>query len=668
MEHIVKLQEQINKKRIIIRDLWVKISNGELQVNQSQFAQLIKEINPDYDEVTLGKIFSYFSMSSLYVHYQDFVNLLKKRSLDQNYDSIIHYDLSNLKVPRKPSYSLYKSVIRDFPLSTLSNFNSEERRAMAVNRIDFFIKKTYKILELNTDYIVHKEYISINKQFEEQVKDINFHDFYDSDNDRVTLDDITETFDKYKIIYSPQNIEYIFQLLKERKYDFEINKSLIFRNIQNAKITSAKQIKLLKQKCFLYFNEFCEDLRIYIKDNKIDIENFTRVLFRNKKEISCADFIFLLQQMRYYLLHELEYQFIFSVFLGDDWDPNNQYIYDSDIELKLSFFLEYFKEKIPTENEFLTPKAKTFPKENIWDKKYPKYGERKKEEYLAYYAPFYPIFSKIQSKAISEEIYCMTDYFVLKSDYEADKDGYIPLDTFERILFSFDIPQDALYKNLLCAFYDTKRKKIKLFDFFGIYYLFCNDIEKPPEILRKETEARLAEEEKESHFRITIPKEEEFHLPNTSEVNAFYNNDFVKSDIVYSNRYREFKQEDIDLIKDVCEYISGIILDEKKMTPEKYFNSFDVDKKGYLPLDQLKFIIEEDIGIEIESNEAFDIFFDFLSEDMQIEDQTVVLIPRVIRVVTEYTKYGTAREPEVGKKVLGTIQQTVLATVLKNTV
>ena len=135
---------------------------------------------------------------------------------------------------------------------------------------------------------------------------------------------------------------------------------------------------------------------------------------------------------------------------------------------------------------------------------------------------------------------------------------------------------------------------------------------------------------------------------------------------MFTNNYRSFTQKDIDTIKEICIYICEIIIKEKETTVKKYIKSFDTNRRNYITLREFKSVIEDDLEIDLESDkESMDKFFDFLCDNEKIDDEIIVRIPKVIQVLSEYSRGKEFNN--VGKAILGEVLQRVIATSIKTT-
>ena len=94
--------------------------------------------------------------------------------------------------------------------------------------------------------------------------------------------------------------------------------------------------------------------------------------------------------------------------------------------------------------------------------------------------------------------------------------------------------------------------------------------------------------------------------------NSLKNVNEDESKYVYKNKHRKFTQDDIDHISELCEFIAGIIIDEKNISVTNYFKNLDSEEQGFITMNQLKRVFNDDLEIDIENDNSMDDFFDFV--------------------------------------------------------
>ena len=123
-------------------------------------------------------------------------------------------------------------------------------------------------------------------------------------------------------------------------------------------------------------------------------------------------------------------------------------------------------------------------------------------------------------------------------------------------------------------------------------------------------------------------------------MNSYNNNknELIKNEFfVYKNAHRQFTQEDIDHISELCNFIADIIIDEKGMSITDFFNNADNYCKGFISMEKLKKIFRDDLEIDIDSDNSMDDFFDMLIADDKIEGEDIAKIKHIINVIKTYS-------------------------------
>ena len=390
------------------------------------------------------------------------------------------------------------------------------------------------------------------------------------------------------------------------------------------------------------FNEYLLDFKRFIKYNNIDYLKIFNYLWKNNsdlnhldeknKKITFNDFILFCSSMTYILSHTNENLFIF-----DTISTEENYLKEIDL-------CEFIDSKILTEEEFLNSGKiqKIIENENNifnWQQKIPKFGSTSEKFYRNLFKNYDEIFQNIKLQRLKYNIKNFPQFF--DNTQEITEKGLILKDIFLRLLLHIGIIHDEKLDELIIYLEDDyDRNYFKLYEFLSIYYIFCPENEFFDKKLFKRKTTRIT-------------------LPNTNEVNVFYNKKIKKEDVVYKNKIRSFTQDDIEQITVICKYVAKIIHEEKQMKISDYFTKFDIEKNKYLTLSQLRYIFNFDLEIEIDEDDTMDIFFDFVIDDDENNKEEIVYLNRLLKTMIDY---GGSDEPvEVGKSVLDTIQKTVLA-------
>ena len=128
--------------------------------------------------------------------------------------------------------------------------------------------------------------------------------------------------------------------------------------------------------------------------------------------------------------------------------------------------------------------------------------------------------------------------------------------------------------------------------------------------------------------------------------NSLKNENEDENKYIYKNKHRKFTQDDIDHISELCEFIAGIIIDEKNISVTNYFKNLDSSKQGFITMNQLKRVCIDDLGIDIENDNSMDDFFDFVIADEKVNGSDVVKIDKIIQVVKGYSGRDMPNENE----------------------
>jgi Ca2+-binding EF-hand superfamily protein len=346
------------------------------------------------------------------------------------------------------------------------------------------------------------------------------------------------------------------------------------------------------------------------------------------------EFIKFCNYIGFIVSHENELIFIFNA-ISDDKKKK---------KLNKITLFKFIESKFITEKEFIeNGKCQNLLLKdplNIWSKKIPKYGETKKLFYLNLYSPYYEIFKLIERQSLKYKIYNLTNYFYASNDI--DKNGYIPKISFKRILLTFGVNSNDKLNELIRFLEDENNKNnFKLCIFLSIYNLFCP----------KEGKNSL-------YKKISLTIE----LPKTNELNILHGRKINKTEIVHKNKFREFSQQDIDQIKILSKYIADIINNEENESITGFFNKLDKEQKKYFTIEELRYIIDEELGIDT-NDEIIDLFLDFVTEEKLFHNNLIIKIKKLISVIIGYA--GTDEPISVGEKVIGNIQSTILSTAIQ---
>ena len=129
---------------------------------------------------------------------------------------------------------------------------------------------------------------------------------------------------------------------------------------------------------------------------------------------------------------------------------------------------------------------------------------------------------------------------------------------------------------------------------------------------------------------------------NESEKEVESKNESEKKEVeyVFKNVHRQFTQEDIDYISDVCNGIADIIIKELHDTVTDFFQNKNKIHEGYLFLSEFKEILENELQISVEGTEQdkedFQKFFDFITSNKIVEGKYIIEIKKLIYIINFY--------------------------------
>ena len=140
--------------------------------------------------------------------------------------------------------------------------------------------------------------------------------------------------------------------------------------------------------------------------------------------------------------------------------------------------------------------------------------------------------------------------------------------------------------------------------------------------------------------------ENDLNMNDNNLNNSLKNLNEDESKYVFKNKHRKFTQNDIDHVAELCEFIAGIIIDKKNISVTNYFKNLDSSKQGFITMNQLKRVFNDDLEIDIENDNSMDDFFDFVIADEKVNGSDVVKIEKIIHVVKGYSGRDMPNENE----------------------
>ena len=387
------------------------------------------------------------------------------------------------------------------------------------------------------------------------------------------------------------------------------------RNVINIQQIDNGKTKQIYEECNLQFNDYIYDFRHYVKDNQI---NYRDSYARQCSNITVLNYDFFkkfINDVQYNLPHEEELKYLFnSLCEGYYGEQMNNKLYLNPQKLFQIFEMEDEKEEdfIKKGKVIKDPTQKTNWKNNI--KRYTEGEEGTKELYKRNYQQLEKFFYQIHDNCIRYSIDNLIDYFD-SSNEEISQEGDILKDSFIQLMNNIGITSNLSFESLLNSFsYNNKGPKkhlFKLAEFLSIYNCFIED--RKNKLTNTNTN--------------TLKKENEI---NTSSKRGNKN-------YVYKNAHRNFTQEDIDHLSELCNFIADIIIEEKNMSITNFFTNTDNYSKGFITMDKLKKIFRDELDIDIDSDNSMDDFFDMVIADDKIEGKDIVKINHIINVVKTYS-------------------------------
>lgn len=646
--YLYEIKKFFKENNIVLRNIWAESLKGEITCDKEKFFALITSAMSKYSKTETDYIFDIITKGE-----ENTINFKKF-----NYILTPHDEIDSLYIKTKFNKEKRNSKIDNQSNLTTSSVidNIQKNNYSFYEIIDnnpslYFIKnkiananiKIKQLLNRHQQFIVYNFFYSLYHSLSESTLEKIKSEFKKEDinnTGRLPFDVINKVILNNKVSINHQNLNFLLHSLDNRtKTVFSYNE-FIYKIKNIALIDQGKQ-KHIVNTAQLYYNDYLIELRNYVKAKNKPIENIISDSLKERYFITIEHFFSFCNSINYLCEHTEEYKYIFFLLC--------QYYNEAENDVDKFWIItkdnlyEFLSLTQITEKEFIR-KGKMIKEEYIikkWNKRYIKYGETIAPTFKAYYQRFVPIFEKIKHTLVTKKIKDLLHFFIKNSDESIDENGRIPSHIFVLILKLLSITSQTELQMLHDEFIDKETLCINLAQFFGAFYLFYP--------------------EKDLYFEEELEK-----LPNTKEVNAFYNKFISDDTVVFTNNYRSFTQKDIDTIKEICIYICEIIIKEKETTVKKYIKSFDTNRRNYITLREFKSVIEDDLEIDLESDkESMDKFFDFLCDNEKIDDEIIVRIPKVIQVLSEYSRGKEFNN--VGKAILGEVLQRVIATSIKTT-
>jgi Ca2+-binding EF-hand superfamily protein len=457
----------------------------------------------------------------------------------------------------------------------------QNRFLLTGNKINDILKRHQRY----TLYVLYYKILGIFEQFRDEPRKrfvqkdpsnkylITKHDFYDvlnSFNCQLTMDEFNLILDS---LISRTNDLY--------NYDEFLN------NVYNILKKENGQLVLIYRECNHLFNDYLYNFRHYIIDNKINYQNAYTVIFNNMTLMPYDLFKKFLAELNYNLSHEEEYKYLFSN-LSEANYLWNSVIVNITSNCSKKNLDEVINLKEISEEEFIKS-GKIVKEKGInsgdWKKNIKQFTDSTKDLYKKNYKHLENMFKNIHENCIRYNVENFVDYFD-KANVDITNEGDINLEDFKKLMENIGINQNLTFQNVLNSFKNThpaKKHLFKLAEFLSIYLLFQSDENKNVDMNVNE-------------------KVNNMNNNNNENVSQQNNVNEDESKYVYKNKHRKFTQDDIDHISELCEFIAGIIIDEKNISVTNYFKNLDSEEQGFITMNQLKRVFNDDLYIDIEND------------------------------------------------------------------
>ena len=489
-------------------------------------------------------------------------------------------------------------------------------------RFEDITHKLENILNYHERYTLYKIYYKLNYHFaliRQYGKDPQA-SFLEKDPKsilKISDFDFSDVLQRLNCQLTTEDVSLILKSLRQKTntlYSYDE----FMKNVYNIKINENGQMKTIYQQCRYYFDDYIYSYRHYIQDNKID--------YKGAFDRACPGMTI--------LTYEYFQKFLNEIGLKFGHDQEKLYLFnvlcDSNIEKQVSTKTLFDMAELSdiSEEDFIKSGVISFENVKVntdWIKNIKNYTEGSKDLYKKNYESFEKTFKKIHEQCKLNDINNLTNYFA-ESGEEITPDGDIDLEAFNRLMTNIGVAYNIQFDTLITQFKDNKRKPktmFKLADFLSIYNLFVEDDDNNN---KKEGGVKFEEEEDIKGTNVAQNQNVEY---------------------VFKNAHRQFTQDDINYLVEICQGIADIIIEELNDSVTNFFQKKD-KRGGYLFLKELKDIFENELKIELESESDmdFNIFFDFVKSDKMVQNSDIVIIKKLIQVITFYSGKDGPQKPE----------------------
>ena len=322
------------------------------------------------------------------------------------------------------------------------------------------------------------------------------------------------------------------------------------------------------------YNDYISLLRKFIKDNQIDLSDLWKRLFQDKP-INKDDFQKLLLQIGFNFYEPIEIDNLFNLINENGIIKvtvlNNLLLLDP-LDLKSS---------VMSSNKMLS-----------WKENIIVFDAKKSSDYKKSFSHMMPVFSELRKKLINiEKIEDLFVNIVVSIDGECDEMEFI------HILGKYNVQKNSYFINFLDFFRDKKSKRFELITFINAYNaIYFNGGNEEVPVGQSSDRSHIS---KIASVNINQEKNPVNNTTSTIKTETFIQNTSQKRD--------QLKEDDLEYIKEVVNFIEPIIINEKKKTVIDFFKGYDRQRVGYFSKDILIKILD-DLEVDTQDIDEISVF------------------------------------------------------------
>ena len=453
-------------------------------------------------------------------------------------------------------------------------------------------KIVYKVLRQHEKYVTLKLYSILYTKFYSMLGnlEIKFHKKDISHSKLLQVSDCLFLLTDYgEIDLNENELKFLLKKLDDSNDNSNLyNFDTFLKYIFNFNFIENGDILKIEHQALIYFNLYMKDFQNFINLNEIDIEIIFNRFSNNKNYLLFSDFISFCHFISY-ILYFKEYKLLFDII------SNNK----DNITLK-DLYECTETSQFPSEIDFINKgkiKILYTGTQNYldWTKNIMKYGETMHNYYLKKYSCFSEIFKLINEKKIKYGIFSYVDFFDASNLVNSYGDIY-KNDFREIMAILLGINENTPQLNELIKVFENYKDitKFKLGYFLGIYEIF---------------------------------------YPNQSDLNIMIKSELTNSYINYLNK-NNFTEIEMKKIKMICCFLCELI-HKKKQKVGNYFYSFDIKNKQIFTFDGLKFILFDDLEIDV-SDDRINMFLFYLLEENRDDGHYIIKIDKLTKTILSF--------------------------------